>query len=518
MIQLIILVVIFSLNEYVNAGIEAVKIPDEFAPHYASQATPSKQPIPNYVTNPNHYQIDQMPNCSQADAPFSPESIADDTPSSADNEPVNSSDEKANTSEQTTCTDPYLPTLPSYEESQQPMDSSKLMPDSTEMDSSNEDLDEQTLSSESEDSEHTTGDEKTNDVETDVPTVDDSVELRTELSSVIPPTSISLEVTPSHETDTAFNDINGDSSKLLAREPTVEAKVESRDDKPNGDHVTDDHRQIAERQRHVLASNERFIKPITFETAATMDDVSDTELESYLQELEDLEENSVGLKAKVNAVKSAMDSVKEEIEGGSGESAYNIDQTIDMSKDDRNADSFSQASTVEFGEVNTNSSIDQTQNAPSEQNTEAVKVADSVLDTEMTRDVSEIPNFSYDDQIEDPTSLQAVTTTDLDENAAERDLSSEMEPHTECSECELDQHVNHVARRPNSLDLPNCNSVLVESQSMASSSAMHFSSEENAGNTPGACKQFMSSSISSDDSNLDTNQMIVSRNLSSKLR
>lgn len=98
------------------------------------------------------------------------------------------------------------------------------------------------------------------------------------------------------------------------------------------------------------------------------------------------------------------------------------------------------------------------------------------------------------------------------------------QPQNECLECEIDQQIMSSIKRPNSLNLQNCNSTLVatvaaaaaatsQSDQTASSSALNFSSDDNAGNTPPASGLFLSSSISSDDSNIgptDNNQLIVS--------
>lgn len=88
-----------------------------------------------------------------------------------------------------------------------------------------------------------------------------------------------------------------------------------------------------------------FIKPISFEQAATMDDVSDAELESYLETLEqDMDEAKQCNESKVvcdtQRSLAAMDPI--------------IHETL---KDDRNADSFSQASTIEFGDGNLDSEM-----------------------------------------------------------------------------------------------------------------------------------------------------------------
>lgn len=400
-------------------------------------------------------------------------------------------------------------------------------------DENDDDEDDESMSSESDDSDSDLYEEKTSDVEiNDGNTAADS-EMRTELSSVVPPTSISLEITPSHETDTALPDVH---EEIQNRDNEAKANVDQcTAELVKNINVIDNKNQAMEKNQApetVSLSDDRFIKPITFETAATMDDVSDTELESYLQELEDLEEpNPMLTKIKGDTVKSAINSVKsDDIDPYENE---NVDQTIEnvgdinqsqelinqiASKDDRNADSFSQASTVEFGDVNaTTSSNEQVPNAVySNQPNESGQSINSVLDGEQIDDI-EIdvqPNSQIDVQTINPPNECA---SELDDSCRERELSSDLENHVDCSECELDQQTGNVAKRPNSLNLQNCNSTLIDQpqqqQPQDSSSSVNFTNDGNAGSTPAACGQFLSSSISSDDSNIvnDNNQMIVSR-------
>lgn len=584
----------FSLNEYVNAGIEAVKITEENAssPHHVTSlvatpkeafvtpnsgfvATTKHETIGNYsnsgdttVSNSRKFSADLqtadstelMPTDDVRSSPltksnFSTVPITSLKQSEPSNQEQLKSDQEPFVSQQF-----YQISVIQPEQSQPNQDSSKIIqdsskivtastefckfnPDSIETESSIHDDDdededddveeEEDELSESEDSESDAGDEKTTDPEIGERTVD-SVEFRTELSSVVPPTSISLEITASHETDTALPDIiNGESSEILAKESNNQ--VENQNDHRANELMNN---EIVAECQQIQNNSDRFIKPlpITFETAATMDDVSDTELESYLQELEDLEENPIAatVKPKCDSVKSAIDSMKsEDVEPYVNNSIYNVDNSIEnvgelsqiASKDDRNADSFSQASTVEFGEVNATSSNEQLPNVNSDQlesvqHIESVQSIDSVLDVEPTAEISE---QQVDNQV--VASVPSQITSELENGEAERELSSDAEHHTECSECGLDQQASGgaaataaAAKRPNSLNLQNCNTTLIDQQQQQqqqqnpSNSALNFSSDENAGNTPAACGQFLSSSISSDDSNIanDNNQMIVS--------
>lgn len=512
---------------------------------------------------------------------------------------------------------------PSYEESQSMLKSSINNNTTTELtESAIDDSDgPTTTTSESEDMESESDDDDTDDYQNatsdtrnddddvdDEKMINDSTEYRTELSSsVVPPTSISLEITASHETDTAQPDTmnSSKSSELLEENDQIQNignKVVDGDEiavesdvaaavaassppqaapaqivvsgptkhEPQNYELNQNANVVADDERDVAADtqqpppNERFIKPIanvtipiTFETAATMDDVSDTELESYLQELEDLEDNSMGLassstaaaiKVKSDSLKSANGSLKsDDNDIEPYDAIYNIGSASDINqmvaRDDRNADSFSQASTVEFGEVNaTNSSNEQLPcseqiHAPAAP-AEAVAVAvvavtisppsvNSALDVDDPVNVEPtvISHQSHktDNATSEPTGAADAAHNEINESddmAHNQECSSSDgsgQQQNECLECEIDQQIMSAVKRPNSLNLQNCNSTVAaaasQSEQTASSSALNFSSDDNAGNTPPASGLFLSSSISSDDSNIgptDNNQMAVS--------
>lgn len=438
----------------------------------------------------------------------------------------------------------------------------------------NESIEQTSSSSESDDTDSLTCDEKTSDAEfdnkiadesidlrtgdgsIDLRTDDDSIDLRTgddstemqrttELSSVVPPTSMSLEITATHETDTALPEtINGESNEIVAKEEEEEATSQLENE--TMPQMKDDEYAIENTENQLKIdgieqvdpnntpadvasqSQDRFIKPISFET--TMDDVSDTELESYLQELEDMEESLVE-KAKNDLIKNPK---LDDVETYTSDSMFNVNHTFEnaseiiaqiASRDDRNADSFSQASTVEFGEVNATSSNEQILNVNLNQNIESAPSVESVLDAESTVEMSEhVQHERIDSQIGEHVIAPVDSTIEeLIDNAEDGDreaeLSSDLDNHTECSECELDQlasggaaaAIATTAKRPNSLNLQNCNSTLIDSQQNPS----NYSADENAGNTPAACGQFLSSSISSDDSNIiaDGNQIVSDAHL-----
>lgn len=98
-------------------------------------------------------------------------------------------------------------------------------------------------------------------------------------------------------------------------------------------------------ENSVATKSTEFVKPISFEQAATMDDVSDAELESYLETLEqDMDEAKQCIESKV----------ADEIQKTHVPMESIIHETL---RDDRNADSFSQASTIEFGDGNLDSEV-----------------------------------------------------------------------------------------------------------------------------------------------------------------
>lgn len=550
-----------------NAGIEAVKITEESTSHHAAQinATSSMDalysvPNTNLINNPNeqtgNYLYATESAVSSAGFPTQIHDgigyIAATSASSYSNEIkfTDSTEQRISLDQRI---DASSADLPSYEESQRLHESSHIVPESTGSSIDNIEDGEMSVSSESVDgsSDVESIDDKIAGPETSttLKTTNDSLDMRTELSSVVPPTSISeiFEITASHETDTALPDnvtMNGESSEIVVKENITSNQMDDEEEavikNVNECHDTE-FNQMEQNNLHmddnhaidgtdivpdvIQKPNDQFIKPIpiTFETAATMDDVSDTELESYLQELEDLEDSSIGVKAKSDSMKSVNGSVQsDDIEACDViENSGELQQCI--ARDDRNADSFSQASTVEFGEVNatSNINIDQNIETASALDVESEIKTETELEhtPEATVEISENqPQLSIEpNHTQSETNIHTESASEMNVSVREQDreMSSEFEAPNECSECELDQHINNTAKRPNSLNLQNCTSTLIESpQNVASNSALNFSSDDNAGNTPPASGQFLSSSLSSDDSNIpDNNPMIVSRSL-----
>lgn len=543
------------MNEYVNAGIEATGSSNATLSTLSPKET-FIPPDPCVISNTNHESIGNyfygqqftVENNYDFSAGF--HQIADDKEINADADADNQSStpsavsniEQMTSSKQLAATSDLL-----CKESQSGLDSSKNLHDSSETgisindddndgddDNEEEEEDEVSTSSQSDDSESIVSDEKPIHPAIEEKTEHnpvESAEIRAELSPVMPSTSMSSEITASRETHTALPESNDKSNEIVAKHLTIQLDNEERITNDQSGKQLQHDEQISEMNHQIeenhatdtSKSNDRFfIKPITFETAATMDDVSDAELESYLQELEDLEENPGAIKHKntINSLKS------DDIELYVNETIYNVDNTIEnvdeinqtVSRDDRNADSFSQASTVEFGEVNaiTNEQPLNENAEQLEQNIESDQIIDSTFDADgQSIETSESERLTNGDQAEDINKIQMENPSELEENdrILDGDTSADLERNIECSECELNEQIGKVARRPNSLNLQNCNTTLIDQQQMASGSALNFSSDENGGSTPAAYGPFLSSSISSNDSNIatDHDQTIVSR-------
>lgn len=193
--------------------------------------------------------------------------------------------------------------------------------------------------------------------------------------------------------------------------------------------------------------DDRFIKPLCFEAAATMDDVSDAELESYLQELEDLEASPDVIRCEnvSTATISSFDADNRDTgstnecgvdELESSKMLANSEMTSKMLEStDINADSFSQASTVEFADINADS--DAQLNFVISKNEK-----DSDFDDHKT--ASE-PDTSRDIDREDTEECEMTEPIDESKNKFEEAVAA--------SEVEA-QFVSAAPKRPNTLELP----------------------------------------------------------------
>lgn len=175
--------------------------------------------------------------------------------------------------------------------------------------------------------------------------------------SIIQSSSMITTLPPISSNDSITEETNdvGDVSESQAavtheeEELHCEEQLHKNDIRPceNGPHVRidkiDDVAGILNEIAPEPNSDNRFIKPLCFEAAATMDDVSDTELESYLQELEDLEASPAHVPETAK--------MPSQMKTGVSSSEHNAESVGLRDENDKNADSFSQASTVEFADV-----------------------------------------------------------------------------------------------------------------------------------------------------------------------
>lgn len=411
-----------SLNEYVNAGIEAVKIIEDITPQYVTPVAvnfkDSSEPTENTLTNLGS--VLPTTNSSINSNNNTPAAIQnkiynfDQPPIDLDHDMTNTVNDVCLEKPSELCetigaTEPFL----NQTENNENTNENHLMiadQHSIEIESK---PDEKVIATENvlpSSIEEITSNVNTKVVNDSNSSIILSNDTNTE-SSIVPPTSLSatlnitstlnpgsfsdeqseqkeivqIEVTNVDQNEISFENVKDDSVSSYDQEQ--EQKLEEMEDVGNQheecsieihkDLIGDDKNDQENNVNVMVASksSERFIKPISFETAATMDDVSDTELESYLQELEDLEEMSNNQVCETSKCKNSEVAVKNEASVEKGEEmrsditasssqmgniqheSNEIESDISQitSKDDRNADSFSQASTVEFGDINAES-------------------------------------------------------------------------------------------------------------------------------------------------------------------
>lgn len=356
--------VFHSLNEYMNAGVEAVKIIEESSQAWDSSAVAVASIDENNISNTiNGSEVVQsMPTNEQVTVPHSHSDI----------ESTSASQSASTSSASSTCS------------------SSELLDTGTNtMDQPNESAANESLNGSQSAVDHTSV--TCSSLSIAAPT--SSFLSSNNNSSIMQPTTTNtIPAMPTEEevegndyvnnggTDDIEDANNGEQVDGVKRRIATQKEEVSRAD-VDTDVVTDDKiKNIA--QPAVMSAlmgaaevekwqNDRFIKPLCFETAATMDDVSDTELESYLQELEDLEASPDIIRCENVPIAAAAatntDNLEIDFQGecdadGLADSNHseideNDNDTEDIEnrvnvKDDRNADSFSQASTVEFADIN----------------------------------------------------------------------------------------------------------------------------------------------------------------------
>lgn len=250
-------------------------------------------------------------------------------------------------------------------------------------------------------------------------------------------------------------------------------------------------------------SSDRFIKPISFETAATMDDVSDTELESYLQELEDLEEsaNCDSNNPKPNDHKfENIEEVQMQIENRISDDEQNkieetmnkentrdLNQNTSIPKDDTIAmfnviDSNNSMVTVTTVETTTDDNVGDTstfhQNAPNtlDNNQDVILETNELLNNECVSNNVEGEEISKNMENSSPEckQKQGLNCIELDTN-------------------EMTNQSVFTLKRPNTLDLP---------------SVINLSNDDTTGDTP-ATGQLMTSSMSSSNSDMSSQLMPI---------
>lgn len=210
-------------------------------------------------------------------------------------------------------------------------------------------------------------------------------------------------------------------------------------------------------------SSDRCIKPISFESAATMDDVSDTELESYLQELEDLEESAHcdSNNHKPNEHKlQVVDAIQVQIENQISNDAHN--KMIETSMNENTSD------------LNRNTSMPKDDTITNVLNGSYSNISTTTVTTiETTTDANvgdsstfhQNPPNTFDTKNPDPVKTNELLKKESVPNTVEGDLmknneysptESDEQLRLNCIEADTNQMSNQSAftpKRPNTLDI-----------------------------------------------------------------
>lgn len=196
--------------------------------------------------------------------------------------------------------------------------------------------------------------------------------------------------------------ISNDSSSLSPLNPPEEENNEQ----PN------EEKKVVENEINQEVPSSLPTKPIGFES--TMDDVSDTELESYLQELE-LE--PVLSETVTNCEDVVIESGNVQVETVA---EVGVSRVADDSGEDRNqqnADSFSQASTVEFADMRLHSDFEQ---SPSAENVRVEK-AELAQDEDLSEaEVAQENPSPYEKPLQRPNSLDLAVKVVVDSDASDQ--------------------------------------------------------------------------------------------------
>ncbi|XP_058467089.1 zinc finger FYVE domain-containing protein 9 [Malaya genurostris] len=224
---------------------------------------------------------------------------------------------------------------------------------------------------------------------------------------------------------------------------------------------------VMARPEEVMEGKVETKKVVGFES--TMDDVSDTELESYLQELEeyDIQQSIV---PGLNMISSAAleeepvpVEIKELVEDKDKKDTISIgshnsidtrsDESIpESTREENDEDLISQASTLEFNELAAMTAAA----ANGTNDTQQAAAIDAVPDTD-------VPEFHHD-PVDDGSEIKFIDCTDTDSVLVREDLPLQEEARTgadsgetEIRESDQQQHIESARPplpRPNSLELP----------------------------------------------------------------
>lgn len=225
------------------------------------------------------------------------------------------------------------------------------------------------------------------------------------------------QITSSHSSYSQDNIISDQSSSLSPLNPQ----------EPQNDGEAAENIQIVENEPNQEVHSSLPTKPIGFES--TMDDVSDTELESYLQELELEPVLSEVVESCEDAGVNDSEPLQDEKSKEMGPSRVADDNVDDRNQ--QNADSFSQASTVEFADTRLHSDFDQ---SPCGENVreEKVEEVNYVQDEELSEaEVAlESQNVSaYEKPLQRPNSLDlAVKVVVCHADAADQTPTEQVRP------------------------------------------------------------------------------------------
>lgn len=196
---------------------------------------------------------------------------------------------------------------------------------------------------------------------------------------------------------------------------------------PNGEQNNEEIKVVENEPNQTVPSSLLPTKPIGFES--TMDDVSDTELESYLQELE--------LEPVLNDAPTNCENVVTEDADGPTEKIVETEsnRVTEDSVEDRNqqqnADSFSQASTVEFADTRLHSDFEQSPIAETSARMEKIEDIDAQEHLSEAEAAVEDPS-PYEKPLQRPNSLDLAVKVVV-ENECHADVADQTPTEQVCA-------------------------------------------------------------------------------------